>query len=360
MSAAYVAKCAHLCKGGPRSVASVCAHERGCRQVALLRRPPCAQSTIAKQHGTACVSAKLSLRCCCTVTGNHHATDASRGVTPPFESLTASQQPTVEDLFTSRFDTGVYAHCRGTSANAAPPPASRCAAAELPFSERLPSLASRTTAKAHKTGASLAARRAQAVPWGGLWQCLTSRSHLPAISIIHSMGKTPHPASTANDGLPSVPLPPSACFSPQNAPAADEAAGLSSSSLPPPPPAVQRYWHSYRLWASLHPHIQQEHLAVLHLRAQANAAKVAQQESLRQHLYRTMYWTLFVVCPLLGLLFLWLTVEAAAYGAELEVLPFVKYDEALRDFAEAEGHHRQLRSAKGSSGALKKKNVRID
>ncbi|CAJ1015851.1 hypothetical protein, conserved [Leishmania lindenbergi] len=168
-----------------------------------------------------------------------------------------------------------------------------------------------------------------------------------------------HPASGVNAML--APAPPPAGFFPQHPPVANAVLGPSPSGHQPPPPEVQRYWHSYRLWASLQPHIQQDQQAVLQLRAQAHIAKVAQQESLRQHLYRTMYWTLFVVCPLLSLLFLWLAIDAAAYGAELELLPFVKYDEALRDFAEAEGHHRHLSHGKGHNGATrKKKTIRID
>ncbi|KAG5508303.1 hypothetical protein JIQ42_08225 [Leishmania sp. Namibia] len=359
MPVARVAKRTHLCRGGPRWVASVCAGERGRSHAALLRRLSCGESAIAKHPGNVCVRAELSQRCHSTVKGSR-ITGASRGAASPFESLAASQQSTVEDLFTSRFDTGTAAHRYGISASAALPLASRIAAADSLFSERFPSLAAQTTAKVHGSTAPRGGTKAQAAPWGGLWQCLTSRSHPAAISINSSMSSTPHPASTANDMQPPVPLPPSAGFSLQRPPVAGETMGLSSSGLPPPPPEVQRYWHSYRLWASLQPHIQQEQQAVLHLRAQAHAAKVAQQESLRQHLYRTMYWTLFVVCPLLGLLFLWLTIDAAAYGAELEVVPFVKYDEALRDFSEAEGHYRRLRNAKGNNGTSKKKNVRID
>lgn len=258
--------------------------------------------------------------------------------------FTASQQPTVEDIFATRFGTTIFGDRRDTSATDVLPLASPRTGVDVLFRERFPALAAQATAeRMHKVAVSHGTTKTQSAMWDGLRRCFKLRSGLPSARIHNSMGDMLSPA------------PPPARFSPQYPPLANEASGYQ-----PPPPEVQRYWHSCQLWASLQPHIQQEQQSVLQLRAQAHAAKIAQQKSLRQHLYRTMYWTLFVVCPLLGLLFLWLAIDAAAYGAELELLPFVKYDEALRDFAEAEGHHRQLIRGKGNNGVAKKKNIRID
>lgn len=248
-----------------------------------------------------------------------------------------------------RFGTTTFDRRRGTSATDAPPLVSPSAGVDALFTERFPALTAQATVeRMHQVAASHDAAKTQSAMWDGLRRCFTFRGRLPSARINNSTGDTPSPA------------PPPARFSAQYPPVANEASGLSASGHQSPPPAVQRYWHSYQLWASLQPHIQQEHQAILQLRAQAHAAKIAQQKSLRQHLHRTVYWTLFVVCPLLGLLFLWLAIDAAAYGAELELLPFVKYDEALRDFAEAEGHHRQLIRGKRNNGVAKKKNIRID
>ncbi|CBZ31266.1 hypothetical protein, conserved [Leishmania donovani] len=302
---------------------------------------------MAAQPGRVCVSAELSQRYCCAV--GHRITAATRGEVPLPASFTGSQQPTVEDLFASRFGTTTFGHRRDTSATDAPPPASPSAGVDALFTERFPALTAQATAeRMHEVAASHVTTKTQSAMWGGLRRCFKFRGRLPSARINNSMGDRPSPAQ------------PPARFSSQYPPVANEASGLSASRHQPPPPEVQRYWHSYQLWVSLRPHIQQEQQAVLQLRAQAHAAKIAQQKSLRQHLHRTMYWTLFVVCPLLGLLFLWLAIDAAAYGAELELLPFVKYDEALRDFAEAEGRHRQFIRGKSNNGVAKKKNIRID
>ncbi|GET85528.1 hypothetical protein, conserved [Leishmania tarentolae] len=346
MSIAHAGRCAHLRKGGVRSMMRVGADKQGHSQVALLRRLSCAWRVTTAQPGCVCVSAVLSQRCCCAV--SHRITAKERGEAPPSRLFTASQPPTVEDVFASRFGATAFGPRRGTSATNAPLLASPGAAVDALFTERFPALAARPTRQSsHGVAASRGTTKTQSAMWDGLRRCLRFRSRLPSARVSHSMRHTLSPA------------PPPAHFSPQHPPVANDGMGLSASGHQPPPPEVQRYWHSYQLWASLQPRIHQEQQAVEQLRAQTQAARIAQQKSLRQHLSRTMYWTLFVVCPLLGLLFLWLAMDASAYGAELELLPYVKYDEALRDFAEAEGHHRPPLRGKGNNGVAKK-NIRID
>ncbi|KAG5511891.1 hypothetical protein JKF63_07716 [Porcisia hertigi] len=345
---------AHSRKGNAGSVVRVFFDDKRRSPVTLLRRLSRAGSVITAQPGSACVSAETSQRCRCAVTNGSR--EATRGVTPPSALFTTSPPPSAEDLFSNCFGPKALWLCQGATTTTV----------DALFHQRFPTLAAQTRAETrHGATAQCGAAKVPATPWSGVWSCPTLRALQPA-SRTHAIEASSSPVSSSHrhDVLAPPPPPPSSSasssqFAPPYPPVSNEASQFGCSEHQPPPPAVLRYLQSYRLWASLQPYIQQEQQAVLHLSARAHAAKLSHKEALHQRLLSTMYWTMFIVCPLLGLLFLWLIRDSAAYRAELEMLPYVKYDEALRDFAEAEGHQRRHSPAKGNSGTVKR-NTRID
>ncbi|KPI85417.1 hypothetical protein ABL78_5507 [Leptomonas seymouri] len=137
----------------------------------------------------------------------------------------------------------------------------------------------------------------------------------------------------------------------------------ASGDLPPSPPspALQRYWHSYRLWQSIHRHVQQEGSILEAHRAQMRQIKAAQRSELQTQLRSTTRWTVIVVMPLLSVLWLLIFLDSVLYRTEVLHLQFANYDAALAALDEAAERERERTEWKGRSGGRpKKKNVRVE
>jgi hypothetical protein len=124
----------------------------------------------------------------------------------------------------------------------------------------------------------------------------------------------------------------------------------------PVSPSLQRYWRSYRLWQHVHQHTQQEGGVLEGIRAQIREMKAAQRIQFQAQLKNTTRWTVFVVLPLLTLLWFSIFFDSVLYRMELAQLGYVNYEAALAEFEEANTQQQRGRA----ETRLKKSEVRID
>lgn len=342
-AAPSAAPCARACHGAaaasPPYVQSQHAHHAGASAHPTWREPATTAASSAAQSPRDSGTSGA-------VTATVDAIFAKRFGKQAAASQQSSGPAGVDALFASRFRSPVSAAVRGSAPGD-----------------------TRSGVSTSRTGAG-----ARVAPWSGLWR-LTALQNAPvgmaAVGLITPVPlHVPAPAPPrGQQGTASAPHPSSSSHTPAADPvstssyyhpshhSATAATSAAPASAAPPSPALQRYWRSYQLWQSLMPRIYNEQQALAQLRAQAQAAKAAHRADLQRHLHKTTSWTLFLVCPLLGLLFASLVMDAAVYQAEVAQVPFVAYEDALRDFNAVNGKEAQQRRTTRGGESKKTRNI---
>ena len=131
----------------------------------------------------------------------------------------------------------------------------------------------------------------------------------------------------------------------------------TTATTPPPSAAEQRYWYSYRLWQSVHQHVQQEGAALEGFRAQMQRIREVQRREFNVQLRRATRWTFLVVMPLMTLLWLSIFLDTMVFRFEVANLVVVNYEAALEEYLQATGKKPKNPAKRGQKG---KKSVKID
>ncbi|KPA73594.1 hypothetical protein ABB37_09726 [Leptomonas pyrrhocoris] len=205
--------------------------------------------------------------------------------------------------------------------------------------------------------------------WGGLWRLLTGGRYAG----VPTRTNAPHQhhggvhrtrrGAAVKGGAAAAPATSVPAYNTHTGAftAAPPAAGhVHASPPPPPPPALQRYWRSYHLWQSVHQHVQNEGNVLEGIRAQMRSLKTAQQAELRAQLRSTTRWTVFVVMPLLTVLWGYIFLDSLWYRSEVLQLRMVNYDAVLAELeAASETGRKAWRGQKGGA-PNNNKSIRID